>query len=134
MDPDDLVRAYYLGQTWYHGDAKKKLLIPCLNLVFVAFQIPTLLCDNQSALALTHIFIFQTQTKHVELGIHLIREQVIAKPINSLDLSTLDQVVDSQTKPLSPLDFKQSGPNSRCFQTNIHLEFVEGMIDYTDKF
>jgi histone deacetylase 1/2 len=73
----------------------------------VQFLVPTLLCDNLSAVALTHnpILHSRTRTKHIELDIHFVREKVLAKQLNVLLVPAVDQLADSFTKPLSPANY-----------------------------
>lgn len=49
----------------------KELIIP--------FYPPALLCDNLSVVLLSHNPILHARTKHIELGIHFVRERVIEK-------------------------------------------------------
>jgi histone deacetylase 1/2 len=97
----------------------------------VQFLVPTLLCDNLSAVALTHnpILHSRTRTKHIDLDIHFVREKVLAKQLNVLLVPAVDQLADSFTKPLYLQQIMVSlETNSRCFPYNNHLKFVGGYI------
>jgi histone deacetylase 1/2 len=99
----------------------------------VQFLVPTLLCDNLSAVALTHnpILHSRTRTKHIDLDIHFVREKVLAKQLNVLHVPAVDQLADSFTKPLYLQQIMVSlETNSRCFPYNNHLKFVGGILEY----
>lgn len=68
----------------------------------VPFLTPTLLCDNLSAVSLSHNPILHSKTKHIELDIHFVREKVLSKQLNILHVPAQDQLADPLTKPLSP--------------------------------
>lgn len=58
-------------------------------------------CDNQSSLSLSKKPIFRDRTKHIELDVHFIREQVVAEVIKIVYVPTHEQIVDIFTKALS---------------------------------
>lgn len=47
----------------------------------ITTQSPILLCDNHSALALSHNYVLHARTKHLELDIHFVREKVSTKKL-----------------------------------------------------
>jgi hypothetical protein len=57
-------------------------------------------CDNISSIILVNNLIYHAKTKHIEVHYHFIREKVLAKEIDLIDVSTKDQVVDIFTKAL----------------------------------
>ena len=60
----------------------------------------TILCDNQSAIAMLDTNKFHNQTKHIEIPYHFVREQLLAQQIKVQHCSTKDMVADIMTKPL----------------------------------
>ncbi|GAU43783.1 hypothetical protein TSUD_378080 [Trifolium subterraneum] len=74
-----------------------ELQVPC--------HTPTLLCDNLSAVSLTHNPILHSRTKHMELNIHFVRERVLSKHLNVLHVPAMDQLADPLTKPLAPSNY-----------------------------
>ncbi|MCI14971.1 retrovirus-related Pol polyprotein from transposon TNT 1-94, partial [Trifolium medium] len=55
-----------------------------LRELLVPFHTPTLLCDNLSAVSLSHSPILHAKTKHIELDIHFVREKVISRQLHIL--------------------------------------------------
>lgn len=77
-------------------------------LVDIYFPLATTLilwCDNLSATYLTENPIFHTQTKHLELDFHFVRERVSNKQLIVHYISTDDHIADIFTKPLSHTRF-----------------------------
>ncbi|TQD68987.1 hypothetical protein C1H46_045480 [Malus baccata] len=75
----------------------------------VAFHltiIPTLWCDNVSAISLASNPVFHARTKHVEIDYHYIRELVLAKLLHVQYINTQFQVADIHTKSLSKARFR----------------------------
>jgi hypothetical protein len=72
----------------------------------VKFHTPTLLCDNLSAVALSHNPILHSRTKHMELDIHFVREKVSSKHLHVLHVPASAQLADPLTKPLSPTNYE----------------------------
>ena len=68
--------------------------------------IPTLWCDNVSAISLASNPVFHARTKHVEIDYHYIRELVLAKLLQVQYLNTQYQVADIHTKSLSKVRFQ----------------------------
>ena len=58
-------------------------------------------CDNTSAIALASNPIFHSQTKHIEVDYHFMRECVVRDDLHLHFISTEDQLADLFTKPLS---------------------------------
>ncbi|KAK2412680.1 putative mitochondrial protein [Trifolium repens] len=71
----------------------------------VPFHTPTLLCDNLSAVSLSHNPVLHSKTKHLELDIHFVREKVLSKKLLVLHVPGCDQLADPLTKPLSPAHY-----------------------------
>ncbi|KAI3510913.1 hypothetical protein L1887_18051 [Cichorium endivia] len=67
---------------------------------------PTLLCDNQSALFLTHNPVSHKRAKHIELDYHFIRELVLSGKLHTEFVPTKLQVADIFTKSLSRNQFE----------------------------
>jgi len=61
----------------------------------------TLLCDNQGVIALAKDNKFYSQTKHIDLRYHFIREAVEDGKINVKYIPTSENVADIFTKPLA---------------------------------
>jgi hypothetical protein len=58
----------------------------------------TLWCDNSGALALASNPVFHACTKHIEVDVHFVCENVANRDIQLHHLSTLEQLVDIFTK------------------------------------
>ncbi|XP_028100281.1 uncharacterized protein LOC114299685 [Camellia sinensis] len=68
---------------------------------FPTSSIPTLWCDNLSAMAFASNPVFYTRCKHIVIDYHFIRERVVAKQVVLKYVPTSDQLADLFTKPLS---------------------------------
>ncbi|KAB2595796.1 hypothetical protein D8674_031246 [Pyrus ussuriensis x Pyrus communis] len=68
--------------------------------------IPTLWCDNVSAISLASNPVFHARTKHVEIDYHYIRELVLAKLLQVHYLNPQSQLADIHTKSLSKARFQ----------------------------
>ncbi|KAM1666352.1 hypothetical protein ACFX14_045629 [Malus domestica] len=68
---------------------------------FPLSTVPTLWCDNISAISLASNPVFHARTKHVEVDYHYIRELVLAHLIKVLYVCSQDQLADIHTKSLS---------------------------------
>ncbi|XP_070660531.1 uncharacterized mitochondrial protein AtMg00810-like [Malus domestica] len=72
---------------------------------FSLSQVPTLWCDNISAISLASNPVFHAQTKHIEIDYHYIRELVLAKLLTFQFVCSQDQLADIHTKFLSKSRF-----------------------------
>jgi histone deacetylase 1/2 len=61
---------------------------------------PTLWCDNIGAMYLTANPLYHSRTKHIELDIHFVRDQVAQRHLQVRFISGTDQIADSFTKAL----------------------------------
>lgn len=66
---------------------------------------PLFLCDNQSAVMLAHNPIIHSRTKHMEIDLIFVREQVLAKQIQVVHIPDVDELTDALTKPLPSSKF-----------------------------
>lgn len=73
----------------------------------VPHQIPTLMCDNLSAVLLAHNPILRTRTTHLELDIVFVREKIAAKALTASHILASMQITDAFTKPLSTTAFQE---------------------------
>jgi len=64
-------------------------------------------CDNISSILLVNNPVYHARTKHIEVHYHFIREEVLAKEIDLIHVSTKDQVVDIFTKALSTYELRK---------------------------
>lgn len=81
-----------------------KSLLDELSIPFLPL---TLLCDNLSAMLLSHNHILHARTKHVELDIHFIYERIITKKLKIQHVPSNVQVADTLTKPLGTSTFHE---------------------------
>jgi histone deacetylase 1/2 len=92
----------------------------------VPFHTPTLLCDNLSAVSLSHNPILHAKTKHIELDIHFVREKVLSKQLHVLHVPAIDQLADPLTKPLSPANFASIRTKLKVFPLSPALSLQGG--------
>ncbi|KAM1714593.1 hypothetical protein ACFX11_025430 [Malus domestica] len=69
-------------------------------------HVPTLWCDNISAISLASNPVFHARTKHIEIDYHSIRELVLAKLLKVQFICSQDQLADIHTKSLSTSRFR----------------------------
>ncbi|KAB2606268.1 nuclear cap-binding protein subunit 1-like [Pyrus ussuriensis x Pyrus communis] len=69
-------------------------------------KLPTLWCDNISAISLASNPVFHARTKHVEIDYHYIRELVLANLLTVQFVCSADQLADLHTKSLSKSQFR----------------------------
>ncbi|KAH7843176.1 hypothetical protein Vadar_013578 [Vaccinium darrowii] len=62
--------------------------------------VPTLWCDNNSALALATNPVFHAHTKHIEVDFHFVREKIALKQLHVRHVPSDFQIADIFTKPL----------------------------------
>ncbi|XP_020704080.1 uncharacterized protein LOC110115244 [Dendrobium catenatum] len=63
-------------------------------------------CDNTSTIALANNPVIHARTKHIEIDQRFVREHIQNRVIRLLPISTIDQLADILTKPLSTPRFK----------------------------
>lgn len=68
---------------------------------------PILWCDNLSAKALASNPVLHARSKHIEIDVHYIRDQVLQNKVVVAYVPTTDQIADCLTKPLSHTRFSQ---------------------------
>nr|KYP59471.1 Retrovirus-related Pol polyprotein from transposon TNT 1-94 [Cajanus cajan] len=81
---------------WIHS-LMKELKVP--------LNTPTVLCDNQSTVALSHNPVLHARSKHMELDIFFVREKVLNKSLVVSHIPAQHQFADVLTKALSPKRF-----------------------------
>lgn len=59
-----------------------------------------LYCDNKSVEALASNPKYHTRTKHIELGLHFVKEHIPQKELIVEHISNFNQLADILTKPL----------------------------------
>lgn len=67
----------------------------------VLSSLPILWCDNLGALALASNLVFHARSKHIAIDYHFIREKFAAIQLLLRHVSSMDQIADVFTKPLS---------------------------------
>ena len=75
-----------------------------------------------SAIALTPNMVLQQRTKHIEVDIHFVREQVAKKQLHVQFVSSSEQYADILTKGLSAPLFHTHCPNLSLESTSPELE------------
>ena len=71
------------------------------DLCFSPSSVTSIWCDNLGATYLSANPIFHARTKHVEVDYHFVRDRVAKKKIQIHFISSIDQLADVLTKPLS---------------------------------
>ena len=64
-----------------------------------------LLCDNESAIKISHNPVQHSRTKHIEIRHHFIRDHIARGDIELGYIPTKDQLADIFTKPLDEARF-----------------------------
>lgn len=80
--------------------------------------VPTIFCDNQSTVALSHNPVLHNRTKHMELDIFFVREKVLGHSLVVEHVPAHEQIADILTKPLSKLRFTFLRDKLRVFSCN----------------
>jgi len=66
---------------------------------------PILWCDNLSAKALASNPVMHARSKHIEIDVHYICDQVLQNQVTIAYVPTADQIADYLTKPLTHIRF-----------------------------
>jgi hypothetical protein len=66
-----------------------------------------LLCDNESAIKISHSPVQHSMTKHIGIRHHFIREHVSRGDVDLCFVGTQDQLADIFTKPLDETTFRK---------------------------
>jgi hypothetical protein len=64
-------------------------------------DVPTILCDNQAAISISHHPEHHSRTKHIDIACHFLRDLVSKKKLQLKYIRTGDNVADIFTKGLS---------------------------------
>ncbi|KAM6556631.1 hypothetical protein CsatB_003650 [Cannabis sativa] len=62
---------------------------------------PIIWVDNQGAASLAANPVFHARSKHIEIDLHFVRDQILAKQLEVRFVPSIDQTADILTKPLS---------------------------------
>ena len=89
-----------IGFSHYGGDAESKSSLASSN-----SSIPTIHCDNKSAIAIGEKDSSHGRTKHIDTQYHFIREKIADRTLQVKWISTHDQMADILTKSLAPRIF-----------------------------
>jgi len=113
-----------------HSSAEILWIQELLKELSLSLCTPVLLCDNQSVVAIAHNCVFHSRTKHMEIDVFYVRDQVLSKQLNVSHISSLDKWADILTKLLSTNHFQQlqSKLNVQDFiRQKPHLKFEGGI-------
>ena len=75
------------------------------ELKFPMLRKPVLWCDNLSAKSLASNPVMHARSKHIEIDVHYIRDQVLENEVTVAYVPTADQIADCLTKPLTHTRF-----------------------------
>nr|GFB30383.1 copia protein [Tanacetum cinerariifolium] len=64
-----------------------------------------IVCDNKNAIDLSKNLVQHSQTKHIKIRHHFLRDNVQKGHISIVKVSSVDNIADIVTKPLKPLSF-----------------------------
>lgn len=88
-----------------HATTKNLWLQSLILELKVKHQVPRILCDNLTVVALSHNHVLHSRTKHMELDIFFVKEKVISKSLTVTYILTNNRWADILTKPLSTAMF-----------------------------
>ena len=74
---------------------------------------PVIQCDNQGTASLATNPVYHARTKHIEINMHFIRDEVLQKELDIRFVHSIDQIAYLFTKPLSITRFFKLKANSR---------------------
>jgi hypothetical protein len=66
-----------------------------------------LLCDNESAIQISHNPVQHSKTKHIEIRHHFIQDHIKRGDIEIIYINTQEQLADIFTKPLDEERFRE---------------------------
>jgi len=78
----------YRSLTWYSADIL--WIQALLKELSIYFCTPVRLCDNQSAVVITHNPVFHSRTKHMKIDVFCVRDQVMLKQLVVCHVPSLD--------------------------------------------
>jgi len=87
---------------------------------------PVLWCDNIGATYLTANPLYHSRTKHIELDIHFVRDQVAQRHLQVRFISSTDQIADSFTKALPTARFCSLRNNLNVHELPLRLRGRNG--------
>ncbi|KAL5751678.1 hypothetical protein ACOSQ2_022185 [Xanthoceras sorbifolium] len=76
------------------------------ELGFPIAHCPILWCDNLGAKSLAQNPVFHARTKHIEIDVHFVRENLLNGQVEIRYIPTASQIADLLTKPLSVAQFE----------------------------
>ncbi|XP_019429729.1 PREDICTED: uncharacterized protein LOC109337252 [Lupinus angustifolius] len=71
----------------------------------VPHQVPLILCDNLSTVAMAHNHVLHKRTKHIELDLFFVRDKIQAKSLQVKHIPSDFETADVLTKPLATTRF-----------------------------